>query len=295
VTDRSIPVQAVIFDVVIFDMDGLMLDTEPLYRQAWQQAAAACGYSLSDLLYSHLIGRTRLEGEQILQTELGSAFPLDRFQEACRKFERIALEVVPLPKKPGLDALLEFLEARHITIAVATSTTRDIAIPQLMAAGLLKRFDTVITGDEVLHGKPAPDMFLLAARRLGRDPKACLVLEDSEAGVMAACRAGMPVYMVPDMLSPSTATRRAATGVFDSLKAVELELSQIGEPVRNPGRGENHVGEVGAPIVRLAPRVISRDQPKSPKDENRNHEPIIEGREDHERHPSAGHSGNSHD
>ena len=207
---------------VIFDMDGLMLDTEPRYREAWMRAAAECGFYLADEVYCGVIGRTRTEGEQILREHFGPPFPLDRFRTACERFEKIALESTPLPKKPGLDELLEMLASRDIPMAVATSTTRDTAVAQLEATGLLRRFRTIATGDEIVNGKPAPDLFLLAARRLNTDPANCLVLEDSAAGVAAAHAAGMPVYMVPDLIPPSTETRQLATAVFSSLEdAVE--------------------------------------------------------------------------
>jgi HAD superfamily hydrolase (TIGR01509 family) len=98
--------------------------------------------------------------------------------------------------KPGLDELLTVLEACGVPKAVATSTERAQAIAQLGGLGLLKRFDVLTTGDETAHGKPSPELFLLAAQRLGIDPVRCLVLEDSEAGVTAAHRAGMRVFMV---------------------------------------------------------------------------------------------------
>src|SRR5438874_2089426 len=104
---------------VIFDMDGLMLDTEPRYREAWIGAAAECGYALTDSVYSRVIGQTRADGERIVSEHFGAAFPRDRFRAACEKFEAIALGREPLPKKPGLDALIEFLKSRHIRIAVA--------------------------------------------------------------------------------------------------------------------------------------------------------------------------------
>lgn len=214
---------------VIFDMDGLMLDTEPLYKIAWQQAARECGYEISEELYAQLIGRTRVEGEEILLRSLGSAFPLPDFRAACRRREEAVFAGSLPAKKAGLDELLLLLETHRIPKAVATSTERTQAIAQLTGLGLLTRFDVLATGDETANGKPSPDLFLLAAKRLGINPVDCLVLEDSEAGVMAAHRAGMRVFMVPDLVLPSTSIERLLDGRFESLAAVAAHLSASGQ------------------------------------------------------------------
>jgi beta-phosphoglucomutase-like phosphatase (HAD superfamily) len=189
-------------EAVIFDMDGLMLDTEPAYRTAWQQASAECGYPLSDDLYVRLIGHNRGDAEQVLLKEFGLQFPLDLFRVVCRKCEGKALAMGPLRKKHGLDELMRLLESQRVPIAVATSTDRQIATKLLATAGLLAKFDVVATGDEVINGKPSPELFLLAAQRLGVRNSECLVLEDSEPGVIAAVRAGMKVFIVPDQETP---------------------------------------------------------------------------------------------
>ncbi len=209
---------------VIFDMDGLMLDTEPAYRVAWQQASAECGYHLPDALYFRLIGRSRVEGEQTLADAFGPGFPLDAFHDACLRREAAVFDTTPPIKKPGLDELLDLLDSHRVAKAIATSTERQTATTQLAAAGLFDRFEVVATGDEVTNGKPAPDLFLLAAKRLGIEPVHCLVLEDAEPGVIAAHRAGMTVFMVPDMKPPSPEVERLTNGVFESLSAVAEHL-----------------------------------------------------------------------
>lgn len=210
-------------EAVIFDMDGLILDTEPLYRAAWQQASAAFGYNLSDLLYSRLIGRTRADAENLLLEEFGIAFPLVAFRTSCRKWETKELASGAVTKH-GLNDLLTLLESRHVRKAVATSTERPIAISLLESAGVLNRFDAVTTGDEVTNGKPSPDLFLLAASRLGVVHTTCLVLEDAAPGVIAAHSAGMQVFIVPDQLPLPPSIERLASGVFNSLEAVAQHL-----------------------------------------------------------------------
>ena len=209
-----VPVRA-----VIFDMDGLMLDTEPLYKIAWQRAAVECGYPISEELYFDLIGRSRADGEKILLAAFGPGFSSEAFHAACARCEATVFAERLPSKKAGLDNLLSVLDQHRILKAVATSTERSIAVAQLAGLELLNRFAVLATGDEVANGKPAPDLFLLTARRLGVEPAECLVLEDSEAGVMAAYRAGMEVYIVPDLKPPSTAVEELTRGRFESLMA----------------------------------------------------------------------------
>lgn len=209
---------------VIFDMDGLMLDTEPSYKIAWQRAGVECGFPISEELYFDLIGRTRVDGENILFREFGPAFPVNAFRAACGRCEAAVFAQGFPPKKAGLDELLALLDARGIPRAVATSTERHLAAAQLAGLDLLDRFSVLATGDEVRNGKPSPDLFLLAADRLGTEPSECLVLEDSEAGVTAAHRAGMQVYVIPDLKPPSPEVAALAQGKFDSLIEVEKYL-----------------------------------------------------------------------
>jgi len=156
-----------------------------------------------------------------------SGLPLEAFRAACRKCEAGAFAAALPRKKPGLDDLLAFLDSRGIPKAVATSTERRQAADQLGGLDLLNRFNVLATGDEVLHGKPSPDLFLLAAHRLGIEPSRCLVLEDYEAGIVAAYRAGMKVYVVPDLKPPSPDVEVLTHGRFDSLAGVEKQLRRV--------------------------------------------------------------------
>jgi len=214
-------------EAVIFDMDGLMLDTEPLYKLAWQRAAVECGHPISEELYVELIGRSRVDGERILSQTFGADFPVEEFRAACATCEAAAFAENLPALKPGLQGLLDLVESLRLPKAVATSTERHIAERQLRGLGLLPKFDAVATGDEVINGKPAPDLFLLAAERLGVVPSRCLVLEDSEAGVLAAHRAGMLVFCVPDIKQPSAEIEALADGKFGSLMDVQAGLERI--------------------------------------------------------------------
>src|SRR5690606_8655070 len=129
-----------------------------------------------------------------------------------------------VPVKPGARELIEGLRARSIPTAIATSSRRPHASHHLAAAGLLDLFETVVTRDDVLHPKPHPEPYLTAARRLGSDPRQCLALEDSNAGVLAAHAAGMQTVMVPDLVHPTPDTWALGITVVESLDQVRLAV-----------------------------------------------------------------------
>ncbi|HEV8396942.1 MAG TPA: HAD family phosphatase [Vicinamibacterales bacterium] len=202
---------------VVFDMDGLMLDTEPIYKIAWQAASAELGYVIDDALYATFVGRRTEDCERDLVERFGPGFPLDRFRAQWPPLWRAEATAHGIQKKPGLLELLAFLDTAAVPLAVATSTETDLAAVSLRAAGLGGRFRVVVTGDEIAHGKPAPDIYLEAARRLQIEPAHCVALEDSEAGILAASRAGMVPLLIPDGAPPSPAAAKAAFRVLQSL------------------------------------------------------------------------------
>jgi HAD superfamily hydrolase (TIGR01509 family) len=220
---------------VIFDMDGLMLDTEPISLVAWQAASAELGYELDAATYDRMIGLGHAAALDVLRRHFGDACPIDTLSAAAQVKYRAALDADGVPLKPGLSALLRFLDDRQVQKAVATSTETALATDKLRRAGVLDPFEVVIGGDRVRRGKPAPDIFLLAARHLGLHADRCLVLEDSAPGARAAAAAGMSVVIVPDRVAPAPDTRALALAVADSLVAaraiVERWLDE-GRPAR---------------------------------------------------------------
>ena len=199
-------------------MDGLMLDTEPLYKRAWQHACAELGFDLDDVFYATLIGRPTPDGEAELVQKFGTDFPLERFRSRWPALWKHEAEASGIAAKPGLLDLLTFAEQRGLRIAVATSSDAAYTEFTLRKAGLTDRFAVMVTGDQVQRGKPAPDIYLEAARQLACEPAHCVALEDSEAGIMAASRAGMIAVLIPDLEPPSDAARRAAFRVLPSLR-----------------------------------------------------------------------------
>jgi HAD superfamily hydrolase (TIGR01509 family) len=211
------------FTAVVLDMDGLLIDSEPLYKDAWQRTARDLGFELSDRFYQALVGRTNPESEAAIGRELGPAFPLATFRARWPAMWRQRATDEGLPTKPGVTELLDFLRERRLPVAVATSSDLEFTRFSLAAAGLTARLTLLITGDQVTHGKPAPDIYREAAHRLGVAGSACVALEDSEAGVLSATAAGMRVLLVPDIQTPSATAARAAAAVLPSLdEAVPL-------------------------------------------------------------------------
>lgn len=204
-------------EAVVCDMDGLVLDTEPLYKLAWQQALAELGHSLDDAAYLRFVGRTTADCESDLASLLDEQFPLHVFRRRWPVLWRAFAHEFGIARKAGLPEFLSFVRDQGLPIALATSSDCTYTEFSLGKAGLEGAFDVVVTGDQVRQPKPAPDIYLEAALRLGVEPRNCIALEDSEAGILAASRAGMVSLLVPDLKQPSETAMRAAYRVLDSL------------------------------------------------------------------------------
>jgi HAD superfamily hydrolase (TIGR01509 family) len=186
-------------DAVIFDMDGLILDTERPIKQAMFDAAIAVGFEMPEAFYQTLIGVPGAECDARIKTYFGSGFPFEAFDVACRSaIARMLGEGVSV--KPGAAELLGELHARQMPLALATSSGREYAERHLGAADLRRFFTATATRNDVSRGKPHPDLFLKVADELQVAPGRCLVLEDSHNGVRAAHAAGCLPIMVPDLL-----------------------------------------------------------------------------------------------
>ena len=200
---------------VIFDMDGLMLDTERWDRAAWRQVIAAHGQTLTDEFFATLVGRREADTPQRMREHFGPDFPFDAARaQAHARFDHW-MEHCPPPLKPGLLSLLDTLQSRGIALAVASSTARARATLRLR--DLARRFDVGVFGDEVRHAKPHPEIYLRALALLGVSPTQGLALEDSPPGWAAAQAAGLTTVVIPDLLPPPP----GAPYVCNSLTDVE--------------------------------------------------------------------------
>lgn len=210
---------------VLFDMDGLMLDSERAMLGAWRAAALAESIQADDALWLSMVGVHDRASFAILSERLGEDAATRLRAAGDRLYD--AQVAAGLPHKNGLIELLDLLDAHGIAKAVATSTRRKRALAKLEASGLIDRFAVIVTGSDVEHPKPAPDIYLLAARQLGVDPRDCLVLEDSEPGVRAALAAGATPIQVPDLVAPSVELRGFGHRIAGSLVQVRGMLQAV--------------------------------------------------------------------
>lgn len=185
----------------LFDMDGVLLDTETLGLQAMVGIAADLGYTIDRTFYQTTLGVPNAECERIYLDALGTAFPYAIAMERFRAFFSEYNRTHPMPRKPGLMTCLRDLRARGLKLALATSTVRPLvdeyfaAMPDLSAM-----FDGRVCGGEVPNGKPAPDIYIAAARAVGCSPGECVGVEDSLSGLKAIRASGARSVMIPDLL-----------------------------------------------------------------------------------------------
>ena len=213
----------------IFDMDGLMFDTEVIWYESWGPALAKYGYTLPDGLAADCRGSAVERTVRVLRRYLGDDAPAEDIIAELRRVAHAAI-AADLRKKPGLDELLEWLGDHDIPCAVASSSAVELIQNNLAQSGIANRFAAVVSGEQVEHSKPEPDVFWQAARQIGVDPSRSLVLEDSFAGVRAGHAGGFITVMVPDMSAPNDEILSLTDACCESLLEVRdrLEAGTLG-------------------------------------------------------------------
>jgi HAD superfamily hydrolase (TIGR01509 family) len=224
---------------VIFDMDGLLVDSEPLYMRSWQQAASELGFTLTAEFYHSLLGLPESDCESAIISAFGSSFPMREFRARWKQLWSGFVEAGELHPKAGAPQLLQALQAARTPLAVATSSSRAYAMLSLDRTGLSRFFKHTIVAEDVRRGKPAPDIFLLAASRLGVPPGQCLLLEDSFTGAEAGLSAGMSVIVVPDLSAPPDECTARVLMVAGSLQeatphVLRAVLNGRADPLQEP-------------------------------------------------------------
>jgi HAD superfamily hydrolase (TIGR01509 family) len=217
-------------DAVIFDMDGLMFDTETLAEKCWEKAGRKYGYTISKKIYKQVTGLNLARSKEIFLNHYGADFPFDTVRN-----ERIRLsneEIISngVPVKKGLFELLDFLKSKRIKTGLATSTEKQRVFLMLEQSKTKEYFHSITCGDEVTRGKPDPEIFLTTASKLNAHPAECIVLEDSIHGIEAAFNAGMIPFMVPDTIMPDDELKQKAFRIFESLTEVKKYLYSLDSP-----------------------------------------------------------------
>ncbi|WP_454907426.1 HAD family hydrolase [Variovorax gossypii] len=207
------------FAAAIFDMDGLLIDSERPIMAAWIEAARTLDIELSHSQYLQVVGLSTVESEHILASLLGGSEAYRHAIEHVRRYLQLErADGAPLfPIKPGAAEFLGALRERGIRCAVASSSTRRQIEACLGSLGVLHHFSAFAGGDEVTRAKPDPALYLLAAERLDVAPADCIAFEDSENGAKAALAAGLRVVVVPDLKHPPEAITGRAFHVLESL------------------------------------------------------------------------------
>ncbi|MBR2177008.1 MAG: HAD family phosphatase [Clostridia bacterium] len=212
---------------VIFDMDGVIFDSEKLYLECCKEAAEKSGIENIEETCLSCIGLNTERTLTLFRDRYGDDFPLDEFWSYARKRFAEKAQGGLLPVKKGAEELLRYLKNNHVPIGLASSTKTETVRTELTAAGLIHYFDVIIGGDMVPKSKPEPDIFLLAADWLGFPAEDCVIIEDSFNGIRAANASGAFVIMVPDLVQPTAEISSLANQILPSLIEVKKYFAEL--------------------------------------------------------------------
>ena len=205
------------YQAVVFDMDGVIFDTERLVIEFWKEVAKKHNIPNVEHTCIQCLGTNRVRTREIFLENYGADFPFDPYRAEVTELFNTHYKGVPLPTKPGVRELLRYLQEQNIKVGLASSTAQHLVRDEIGTAGLLPYFQTLVCGDMVEYSKPAPDIFLKACEILNADPTKSIAIEDSFNGIRSAHCAGMTPIMVPDQVQPTDEIRTLAFHVMPSL------------------------------------------------------------------------------
>lgn len=208
------------YKAVIFDMDGLLLDTERIFLDAFKKTCKTLGLEFDMSLFVRLIGTNSVKTKELLINGFGEEFNYNNFRENWFGYVKDFLAHNPIPLKTGAISILIKIKETSLPLVVATSTAYNDAVKSLESTGIINYFKFVVAGDQVTKGKPDPEIYLKTAEKCDVRPAECIVFEDSENGVKSAHAAGMDVIQIPDLVDPSDELKALGHRIFDSLDDV---------------------------------------------------------------------------
>ena len=212
------------FKGIVFDMDGVLFDTECLAVEAYITAGKQLDYAITETLVLRTLGLNTENSRKVYERHFGDKFDAGQVHQTASDWMIDYVDTYGVPLKPGLHKLLDTLDTQGLPAAIATSTSRKKAAFYLHKAGLSDRFAAIITGDMITRGKPEPDIYLKACTKLNISPHTALAVEDSPAGITSAYRAGLKVVMVPDLLQPDEKTSALLFACVPSLNDIAALL-----------------------------------------------------------------------
>lgn len=214
------------YKAVVFDMDGVIFDSERLVLECWKEIAQEKGMTNMDEVFRKCIGTNMVKTKEILLEYYGEDFLFDAFRKEASILFHSRYDNGRLPMKTGIKELLIYLKEQGVKIGLASSTRYEVVRQELQDAGILSYFKSLTCGDMVKQSKPEPEIFLKACESLSVKPEEAIAIEDSFNGIRSAYRAGMLAIMVPDMIAPNEEMKQLAGKIFNDLLEVKEWLQQ---------------------------------------------------------------------